>query len=346
MQTGFADLPLHSGHTPRWLFERMVKLSRAISEIIIFEFGKDEFLRRISDPFFFQSFSCALGFDWHSSGTTTTTMGALKTAKLEDFGIAILGGKGKASRKTPEEIAKLGEKFSLPEKNLNGLKYASKISAKVDNACVQDNFQLYHHSFVVSEDGNWSVVQQGMNSETKYARRYHWLSEKISSFVIEPHAAICCDTRGKTLNMVAEENSDARKCSVDLVKDNPKNLLKYLRMPEFHEIDLKNYKTLMNAYEMQPKNFEELIAIKGVGAKNIRALALLSNLIFGAEISWRDPAKFSFAHGGKDGTPYPIDRESYHKSVEIISDAIRQAKINEFEKMKALRRIGEGIRIY
>lgn len=343
MKTGVADLPLHYGSCPKWLFPRMKKLGRAITEIIVLEFGKDEFLRRIADPFFFQSFGCVLGFDWHSSGLTTTVTGALKEGLGTDLGLAVLGGKGRASRKTPEQIENLENVFSLSSSVIEELKYASRLAAKVDNNCIQAGFVIYHHSFFVTENGKWAVVQQGLNSESHYARRYHWLSEKVKSFVVEPHVAICCDVKGKALNMIAEESEESRKVSVDLAKENPNNLKKYLLMDTKHEIDLKNYKGLMNAYEFQPKNYEELVALKGLGAKSIRALALVSKLVYGAEPSWRDPVKFSFSHGGKDGFPYPVDRETYDKSIEILKTALENAKIGDKEKIYAFKRLNEFI---
>jgi len=343
MKTGVADLPLHYGSCPKWLFERMKKLGRAVTEIIILEFGKDEFLRRISDPFFFNSLGCVLGFDWNSSGLTITVTGALKEGLGTDLGLAVLGGKGRASRKTPKEIDNLDKIFSLSSSKIEELKYASRLAAKVDNNCIQAGFVLYHHSFFVTEDGKWAVVQQGMSDKTGYARRYHWLSEKVKSFVVEPHVAICCDVKGKALNMVAEESEECRKTSVDLVKDNPENLKKYLLLDTKHEIDLKNYKGLMNAYEFQPKNYEELVALKGLGAKSIRALALVSKLVYGAEPSWRDPVKFSFAHGGKDGFPYPVDRENYDKSIEILKTAVENAKVGSKEKLYAIKRLSDFI---
>lgn len=339
MKTGVADLPLHWGRAPLWLFGRMVKLSREIVEIVILEYGKDEFLRRISDPFWFQAFSCVIGYDWNSSGTTTVTTGALKEAHLEDLGLAALGGKGRASRKTPKEIESLENIFSFSTSKIEELKYASRLTAKVDNNCIQAGFVLYHHSFLVSEDGKWCVIQQGMNTENRYARRCHWLSEKVKSFVVEPHIAICCDVKGKALNMVAEESEECRKASVDISKDNPEKLKNYLLLDKRHEIDLKNYKGLMNAYEFQPKNYEELIAVKGLGAKSIRALALISKLVYGSEPSWRDPVKFSFCMGGKDGYPFEVDRQTYDKSIEILKTAVENAKIGNKEKLFALKRL-------
>ena len=359
MKTGTADLPLHTGHCPKWLFEKMVKLSGAIAEAIVLEFGKDEFLRRLSNPYFFQSLGCVIGFDWHSSGLTTTVCGALKEAiKPEDLGIAILGGKGKASRKTPQEIENLSEIFSLKTKTLEKLKYASKMSAKVDNTAIQDGYQLYHHVFIVSEEGKWAVIQQGMSNETNYARRYHWLSENVRSYVNEPHTAICCDFRkNKTLNMTAKESEESRKASVDIVKDNPKHIEKFftrqkkltdyslrsLKMQKSHFIinmNRINMETLRKAYEIQPKNYEELLSIKGIGPKTIRALALIGQIVYGAEPSWKDPAKFSFAHGGKDRIPYPVDKKTYEKSIEILKIGIQEAKIGNREKIAAIKRLG------
>jgi hypothetical protein len=343
MKTGVADLPLHYGSCPKWLFPRMKKLGRAISEVAILEYGKDEFLRRVSDPFWFQALGCVLGFDWHSSGLTTTVTGALKEGLGNDMGLAVLGGKGKASKKTPQEIENLESVFSLTSQRVEELKYASRLAAKVDNNCIQAGFALYHHSFFVTEDGKWAVIQQGMNAETRYARRYHWLSEQVKNFVVEPQLAICCDVRGGALNMVAQESEESRKASVDLLKEGPESLKKYLLMDKKHEIDLKNYRPLMNAYEFQPKNYEELVALKGLGARSIRALALISKLVYGAEPSWNDPVKFSFTVGGKDGFPFPVDRETYDKSIEMLKTAVQNAKIGDKEKIYAVKRLQEFI---
>ncbi len=336
MKTGYADLPLHYGECPKWLFSRMKNLTRVISHAIIMEFGTEEFVKRISNPFFFQALACVVGFDWHSSGTTTTLCGALKEAKLEEIGIAVCGGKGKISRNTPEEIEKMCEIVGGdPEK----LIYASKISAKVDSTALQDGFDLYHHTFIFDERGNWCVVQQGMNTEIKYARRYHWLQPK--NFVIEPHAAICCDYKGKSLNLVAKESKEAQKCIVDLAREG-KNV-KRLAMQRKHWFDLRPYEKFLHnlekTYEEQPKTFEELLAIKGIGAKTIRALALISKIIYGCELSWRDPVKYSFAHGGKDGVPYPVDRKVYDESIRTLEEAINCAKLGKREKINALRKI-------
>ncbi len=334
----------------------MTKLGRNITEIIVLEFGRDEFLRKISDPLWFQAFACVLGFDFHSSGCTSVTLGALKEAKLEEYGIAVLGGKGKASRKVPKEIENLANTFSFSTKKIERLKYASKLAAKVDNSVLQDNFQLYHHCFIVSEDGEWAVVQQGMRVENRLARRYHWISENLKSFVEEPHKAICCDLKQeKVLNLVAKKSRETRKCIVDLVNENPKNLMnyvapknslvKYLKMPTKHFIDVKEYQLLLRLKEFQPKNFEELISFKGMGPKTLRALALISHLIFGTKLSFRDPVKFSFAHGGKDGTPYPVNRKVYDSSIKTLKEIIEDLKINKKGKLEMLRRLENRVRL-
>lgn len=367
MKTGIVDLPLHYGTTPRWLFERMVNLSREISKVIIYEFGKDELLRRLSDPFWFQGFACVIGFDWHSSGTTTVASGALKQAlESEDMGIKILGGKGSASKKVPDEIVKISDKYNYTDKKISELIKASKLSAKVDNSCLQDGFQLYHHVFILTEEGKWAVIQQGMNPENKMARRYHWLGENVKNFINDAETQeIICDVKVKPLNLIAKESAETRKCSVDIVKEkNFKNLfanlfseqktlfnIKKFTMPKHHEIYLKNYKNLMNpkkilknlenAYEIQPKNYEELISIKGIGAETLRALALISDLIYNAKPSWNDPVKYSFAHGGKDGYPYKVNRKYMDKSIEILKTSVENAKINDREKLNAIRRLYE-----
>jgi len=366
-RTGVTNLPLHVGKAPRWLFDRMVKLSSAISEVIIYEYSREEFLRRISDPYWFQAFSCVLGFDWHSSGTTTTTCGALKTAlKPQEHGIMVAGGKGKTSRRTPDEIEEASGLFSLSTDKIERLKYASRMAAKVDNSCVQDSYQLYHHVFIFTDKGDWTVVQQGMSEASGYARRYHWLSDEVGEFVNEPHTGVCCDREEKdVLDMAAKESEKTRKLSVDLINDNPEHLKKYFRltrepaqktltqfsevtMPRHHpvlDIDISpsGFKVLQNAYELQPKNYEELVSLKGMGPMKIRALALISDLVYGTEPSWKDPVKFSFTHGGKDGFPYPVNRRVYDHSIQTLKDAIDGAKIDKKEKHHAVRRLKDFI---
>ncbi len=364
---GTTDLPLHGGSAPRWLFKRMVRLSGAITEVILEEYGQEEFLHRITDPHWFQALACTIGFDWHSSGTTTTTCGALKMAlDAEEHGIAVTGGKGKTSRKTPQEIMDLEDIFSFEPKRFDDLTYASKVSAKVDNSCVQDDYQLYHHSFIVTEKGDWGIIQQGMRGESSSARRYHWLSDSMDEFVHEPHEGVCCDEEeDEVLDMTAGRSEETRGISVDLVNDDPDHLRRYLdrdgqttitdftsesiKMPDHHpvldmDISERGWKVLKEAYEIQPSDYEELISLKGMGPKKIRALALVSNLIYGSEVSWEDPVRYSFAHGGKDGTPYPVDRETYDLTIENLEEVLEKAETDEKDKKKAMKRLNEMTR--
>jgi hypothetical protein len=348
-RTGFAHLPLHGGKAPRWLFERMVLLSREIVVFLVSEFGTAEVLRRLSDPYWFQAFGCVLGFDWHSSGVTTTVCGALKQGLRDvDAGIFVTGGKGATSRKTPSEIATACERIG---RDPQPLVYASKISAKVDNSAVQDGYQLYHHAFVFTKEGQWCIVQQGMNDANSMARRYHWLSDNVTTYVNEPHAAICCDTTADTLNLVASDSAAVRDASAKLAAERPEVTLKalghlpLLEMPRRHEVAKADInpkylqKILVRTYEAAPRDFEALLTIEGVGAKTLRALALTSELIFGTEASRKDPARFSFAHGGKDGTPFPVDRPTYDKTIEVMRDALNRANIDRSEKVSAFRRL-------
>ena len=312
---GTTNLPLHGGHTPRWLFDRMTKLSGAISEVVIAEYGVTEFLNRISNPYWFQAFY-------------------LKSSNVED------------------------------------MIHSSKLSAKVDNSCLQDGYNLYVHNFFITEKGDWAVVQQGMNTTTKYARRYHWMGENVTSFLEDPHNGISCDKKeNKALNMASKDSVEAQKISVDLINDNPDHLRNYfkrkdsnqllltdfsieetnsLTLPPHHQVldmDLsdKEFEVLKNAWEIQPENYEELILLQGIGPKKIRALALISDLVFGEPASWKDPVKYSFSHGGKDGFPYPVDRDVYDNSIATVKDALYQAKLDKYDKMKALKRLDDFI---
>jgi hypothetical protein len=330
----------------------MKHLAARIVEVIVYEFGQDEVLQRLSSPFWFQAFGCILGFDWHSSGLTTTVCGALKEAvksHQKEWGIFVTGGKGRSAIKTKEEIISLADKYSFEPAPLV---YASRMSAKVDNTALQDGFQLYHHTFIFTNTGNWAVIQQGMNPHTRLARRYHWLSQKLNSFVDEPHSAICSQSRVKPLNMVAHEAQDARSASVELVSKGHEYIITeldklqaVLNLPETHRLMIKDLhkeslkKILLKTYEQQPRCFEELLSIQGVGPKTIRALALMSELIYGTKLSWRDPAKYSFAHGGKDGQPYPVDRKQYDATIEFLRMAICEAKLGNKDKLDAMKRL-------
>lgn len=361
---GIAELPLHYGRVPFWLLNRMKKLGKQIVTIIIQEYGKEELLRRLSNPFWFQAFGCVIGHDWHSSGVTTTVCAVLKSViEPENFGIGVCGGKGKFSRKTPEEIEKLGEIFNLSTQKIERLKYSSKMTAKVDNTAIQAGYPLYHHSFFITERGKWVVIQQGMNTEDRTARRYHWVYEKVKSFVEEPHAAICCDIRKKNvLDMTSKKSKEARKISVELVKEGirrvkndllslkpiyQKSLSEYLPMKLKKEIKVKvltmpknvNWDALKKAYEFQPRNYEELLGIKGIGPSTVRGLALVSELIYGKPASWKDPVKYSFAYGGKDRVPRPVDRKAMDESIKFLSEVLKQAELKRKEKVNALKKL-------
>ncbi len=364
-RTGTAELPLHGGRAPKWLFPRMVGLSKGIVDAIVLEQGPDEVVRRVSDPHWFQAFCCVVGFDWHSSGTTTTGTGALKEAiDPERHGLLVAGGKGRTSRKAPAELSRAGDLLGLADSKVEGLHRASRLSAKVDNSCIQDGYQLYHHAVFVSEAGNWSVVQQGMGEGL--ARRYHWLSQGLESFVEEPHAGIACDrpTEG-TLDMTAQISAEARRVSVDLAREGPDRLRRLvgqsqstladfigdpapsvISMPRHHEVkdmDLsrQGWDAIRHAYELQVDNYEDLVSLRGMGPKSIRALALVADVVYGAPSSWKDPVKYSFAHGGKDGHPYPVDRRTYDRSIEALRDAVEAARIGQRERLGALRRLSE-----
>jgi hypothetical protein len=333
----------------------MAELAPAIAEVMVLEHGRAEFLRRLSDPHWFQAFGCVLGFDWHSSGVTTTVCGALKEGlakRQNEIGIFVAGGKGKTSRRTPLELIQYGQRA-----NVDGarLAYNSRMAAKVDSAAIQDGFGIYHHSFFVSNEGEWAVVQQGMRGGDGTARRYHWLGSQVSDFVNEPHAAIATDAKADAvLNMVASESAAARTISTDFARQEPRVVDREIarvismELPKRHWVDIQEdinpahlRKVLLNTYEASPQNYEQLLAIPGVGPKSVRALALVSEVVYGSPASMRDPARFSFAHGGKDGHPYPVNRDVYDQSVTWLKEAVNKARIGHSERLKALKRLSE-----
>jgi len=369
MKTGIAILPLDYGRCPRWLFERMTRLTRGVTTAIIEEFGPDEFLKRLSDPVWFQSLSCVIGMDWNSSGTTAITLGALKAGLFEiqdQLGIYVCGGK-RTSRETPKEIEAYGisRQFSFAPK----LIYASKMAAKIDSSLIQDNYQIYQHNFLFTKSGNWAVVQQGMNIEDQTARRYHWLSSALrqawgkADFIEEPHSGIISDKKVKPLNLTAKESDQNREISLRQVSEEPKTFLKNLaliqRHPkqitllelynrEFHwhpvvdeKFDLKRLqKTIFFAQDQNPQSFEQLLSFKNVGPRTIRALSLVSEVIYGAKPSYKDPARYSFSVGGKDGTPFPVDRGVYDQTLAIMEKGIKKSQISLSEREKAFQRLG------
>lgn len=354
MITGTANLPLHSGKAPYWLMKRMKLLSKEIVSLIIDYKGEKYFFQLISNPYWFQCLGNVLGFDWHSSGLTTTVTAALKSINQDELGIKVAGGKGKSSY-VQKEIEELSEDLNLNSSRVKEIKYASRMSAKVDNVLLQDSFDLYHHTIFFSKK-YWAVVQQGKNNQ--WARRYHWLSNNVKTFVLEPHTGIQSEEINEdTLDMTYIKNKEHQKTSLDIVKDNPKHIFKYfkhkqltlneiqeLNMPRRHwitsiDLDERTKKSLEKAYELQPKNYEELVAIKGIGKKSIRALALVSELVYGSPLHWRDPAKYSYAHGGKDGTPYPVDKITYDDTISILKEAIEEAKLGKKDKLNAIKRL-------
>jgi hypothetical protein len=356
----------------------MIKLSYAISKVIIDEYGQQEFLRRLSDPLWFQAFGCVLGFDWHSSGVTTVLTGVLKQSLKDNIhGISICGGKGKQSTSTKVDIPKLAEKnYNLSSIKINNLIYASKMAAKVDNAAIQDGYTLYHHIILFDEHGNWAIVQQGMNPNNKMARRYHWISDSLKNFICEPHVGIISEHKSlHTLNMTALESKDNQKVCLDLATgdvdilkssvyklttardrttldswinaDNEyeeykignnycDSFIKEYEMPR--RLDWALFKRI---YDIKPQNYEQLLTISGVGPATVRALSLIGELIYGTKASWEDPVKYNFAHGGKDGVPYPVVRKTYDKSIAYLSSAIEGAEIEREERIQALKKLAK-----
>jgi hypothetical protein len=370
-RSGSADLPLHYGYVPQWLAERMARLGLAITEVLLAEYGKQEVLRRLSDPFWFQSLGAVMGMDWHSSGITTSVMGALKRAinpHSRELGIYICGGKGKSSRQAPEEIRKVCESTGLDG---GQLVRCSKLSAKVDNTVIQDGFQLYMHSFVVSDEGQWTVIQQGMSPGNSTARRYHWHSDGLRSFVEEPHTAICGVNQGLILNLADKQACPARDGILAITKEKPETMMQDVQqlvlssnrptslpdrsdgssdrliLPSHHDVrgadvDLRRLgAVLWLAHERQPSDFEELVLLEGVGPRTLQSLALVSEVIHGTPARFRDPARFAFAHGGKDGHPFPVPVDVYDETIGLLQTAIQKAKIGQSDKQDVLRKLSE-----
>lgn len=385
MRTGIATVPLDWGRCPRWLFERMTRLGRGICVAIVEEFGPEELLKRLSDPAWFQSLGCVMGFDWNSSGLTVTTMGALKEAVRgmeTDLGFYVCGGK-RVSRKTPEETIAWGQKLGWNEQKTGELVRASKMAAKVDSALVQDGFSIYAHNLIFTASGKWAVIQQGMNVDAQKARRYHWLSDGVKDFDIEPHSGIASDARLKPLNLTAKESQKNKAIAADLVKEAPAAFLKDFqklaaqnsktmpcvsspagsnlgtqgRLPGFVDMELNNVefhwhpvasekfdlkrlkKTVEKAHSSAPQNFLQLLAGEGIGPKTIRALSLVAEIVYGAKPSYDDPARYTFAVGGKDGTPFPVDRATYDKTLAAMERGIIASKSGAKEIDAAKRRL-------
>jgi hypothetical protein len=357
-RSGTADLPLHYGKVPHWLADRMKEMGGAIALSIVHEYGREEFLRRISDPFWFQAFGAVMGMDWHSSGITPSVMYALKRALgpiSHETGIYILGGRGKYSRNTPDEITEISMKTGL---NADKLIRCSKLSAKIDNSCIDDGCQIYLHNFILTDDGKWAVVQQGMNTINATARRYHWLSENIKSFVDNPHTAIEGTNQGEILNLIDAQSKHARDVIVEFLSLHPDKQLREIRslfansdrnikMPSRHNVIPKDVNSkrmggvLALAYEQQFKDFTDILLLKGIGPRTIQALALVSEVIYGAPVRFSDPARFSFAHGGKDGHPAPVPIKVYDETISVLKKAVSNAKIGNRDRLTGLKKLNQ-----
>jgi len=347
-RSGSADLPLHYGHVPAWLAERMAKLGLAVVENIVLDYGRDEVLKRLSDPFWFQSLGAVMGMDWHSSGITTSVMGALKRTvnqHCRELGIYICGGKGKYSKETPNELLRIGESTGLDG---DYLVKCSKLSAKVDNTAVQDGFQLYTHNFILSSSGQWAVIQQGMSDASSTARRYHWHSEALTTFVDDPHTSIYGRNEGNILNLADHQAEGSRNGIMQIAGENPERMLKEISklvMPAHHDVkardvDLKRLgAVLWLAHEKQPKDFEGLLQLQGLGPRTLQSLALVSEVIHGTPSRFKDPARFSFAHGGKDGHPFPVPVKVYDETIGVLQTAIYKARLGQAEKNDAIKRL-------
>jgi hypothetical protein len=372
-RSGSAELPLHGGYVPKWLSERMSRLGAIVCEAIVIEYGRDELLRRLAHPFWFQSFGAVMGMDWHSSGITTSVIGALKHGlrpMARELGLYVCGGRGRHSRKTPDELMAVAERVGLDG---GALARASRLVAKVDSAAVQDGFDLYLHGFIVAADGKWVVVQQGMRGETKQARRYHWLSEKLESFVEEPHSGIDDMARGTIINLTDRRAAASRHRQVDLLgslgpdkivrelarleprppaaaAENDEPLLPHLVLPDHHDVRPQDvvlkrlHGRLAAAAERGPKDFAELLLVPGVGARTVKSLAMVAEVVHGAPFRFSDPARFSFAHGGKDGHPFPVPLNVYDETIRVLKSAVTKAKLGRGEELAAVKRLDDAAR--
>lgn len=345
-RSGHADLPLHHGKVPRWLSQRMSKLGKAIIEALLIEYGKQEVIKRMSDPAWFQSLGCVLGMDWHSSGITTSVMGALKSSlnpAAHELGIYVCGGRGKHSRNTPDELLHIAHKTGL---NGNDLVRSSRLAAKVDNTAIQDGFQIYLHSFVLSDEGDWAVIQQGMNGASGYARRYHWHSLGLKSFTEEPHQFVYGQNQGEILNLTHPDAKGTKNSILEMTAEVPDKMLqeiKQIRLPAHHDVrqkdvDIKRLGTILAlAQELPTSNFEELLLLQGLGPRTLQSLTLVSEVIYGTPSRFADPARFSFAHGGKDGHPFPVPTKVYDESISVLNKALERAKMDRSDKLKAFK---------
>ncbi|GAA3083145.1 DUF763 domain-containing protein [Rhizobium viscosum] len=369
-RAGSADLPLHGGRVPPWLGNRMTTLGALIAEAIVHHYGRDEFLRRLAHPFWFQSFGAVMGMDWHSSGITTSVLGALKRGLKplsKELGLYVCGGRGAQSRKTPDELMAIGDRTGLDGA---GLAKTSRLVAKVDSAAVQDGFDLYLHGFIVADDGHWVIVQQGMNGDKRQARRYHWFSEGLESFVNSPHAAIEGRSQGEIINLADRRAEKSRHDQLDLLAAlGPDRIVReaaalalaadpapapepaeqltlpHLIMPAHHDVRESDvnmrrlHGNLAAAADRGPVDFEDLLLVPGVGARTVKALALVAEVVHGAPCRFSDPARFSIAHGGKDRHPFPVPLKVYDETINVMKSAVVRGKLGREEELQALRRL-------
>src|SRR5262245_26879531 len=352
-RSGFADLPLHNGHVPQWLAERMTRLGAAIAETVVRDYGASAFLSRLSDPFWFQALGAVMGMDWHSSGITTSVMGALKRGlvpRADELGVHVCGGRGRFSRNTPQELLNVAERRGLDG---DTLVRASRVTARVDNNAIADGFQIYLHSFVVTSDGEWAVVQQGLNDRSRMARRYHWRSATVRDFVVEPHTGIVGENQGVIMNLVDAQAKSAQTAMLDIARENPELTLtaaRSLSMPRHHEvraqnIDLKRLGAVLAvAYERDLHDFAELLLLEKLGPRTLQSLALVAEVVHGAPSRFSDPARFSFAHGGKDRHPFPVPLKTYDESLNFLRTSLDAAKVGDREKLDGFSRLDRFVR--
>jgi len=352
-RSGTADLPLHGGRVPAWLAERMTRMGTAITEAVVYNYGVPEFLSRLSDPFWFQALGCVMGMDWHSSGITTSMMGALKRGlnpQAHELGIYVCGGRGKHSRKTPDELRSIADGNGLRGEELVR---SSRLAAKIDNNAIADGFQLYLHSFVVTNAGEWAIVQQGMNDASGLARRYHWHSATVRNFVAEPHAAIVGEHQGTIMNLVDRRATPAQDALLTIAHQKPNSNLQEMRrlvMPAHHDVragnvDLKRLGAVLAvAYERDFRDFASLLLLENLGPRTLQSLALIAEVVHGTPTRFSDPARFSFAHGGKDGYPFPVPLKTYDQSVAVLRRTLDQAKLEHSDKLDGFRRLDNFVR--
>jgi hypothetical protein len=352
-RSGFADLPLHGGHVPAWLAERMTKLGTAIAESILYHYGPSELLSRLSDPFWFQALGCVMGMDWHSSGITTSVLGALKRGlnpRAGELGIYVCGGRGRHSRNTPDELRTVADRHSLDGE---GLVRASRLTAKIDNNAIADGFQIYLHTFVVTAAGEWAVVQQGMNERSGLARRYHWHSSAVRDFTSQPHTAIVGEHQGTIMNLVDSQAEAAQRAMLAIVREQPDATLGELRKlvaPAHHDVraadvDLKRLgAVLAAAYEREFRDFASLLLLEKLGPRTLEALALIAEMVHGTATRFSDPARFSFALGGKDRHPFPVPLKTYDESISVLRRSLDAAKVGDSEKLQGFARLDRFVR--